>query len=310
MLNRKKIESFLSTRRILTMLIGAAIVPAICSGTVGILTLALLKGPKDIVMGVLVLTFASTSLIGVVWTVVYIRRSERLRRMERDFIDNITHELRTPLTSIRMFVDSLQSGRIKDPADIDHSLSILQSEITRFSELIERILDWQPLAFGVEHRQRHPEAIWHIVEEAIRPFTFLDRAAAPPLKVDLAPSLPMVRVELKAVVTALRNLVHNALRHGDGSLVTIKAHLSEGGVVILVSDEGPGIDPKEHSRIFEKYYRIHQAGNPGGYGLGLTIARSIIEEQGGRLDLESEEGRGATFSIYLPTSSTEEHEKR
>ncbi|MBX7115871.1 MAG: HAMP domain-containing histidine kinase [Myxococcaceae bacterium] len=255
---------------------------------------------------VLLSVFYLTLAMGVVYTGRTLYREARLSRLKTDFVSLVSHELRTPLTSIRMFIETLALGRVKDPQESQAVLDMLSKETARLSSLIEGVLDWARIESGRKSyhmEQLPPEDLVHAAVEA---FMTQRQGAAMHLKKDIEKALPTVHVDREALVGALLNLLQNAFKYtGDDKHIVIRAKRAGSKEVVLeVEDNGAGIPPRERKRVFERFYRIDNllTRSTEGSGLGLSIAQRIIIAHGGRIKVESTVGKGSTFSIHLPVA--------
>jgi signal transduction histidine kinase len=257
-----------------------------------------------VVYGVLLGLFYLTLTFGVVYTGRVLYREARLSRMKTDFVSLVSHELRTPLTSIRMFIETLALGRIKDPAQMNEVLQLLTRETERLSTLIERVLDWARIESGRKVYQRARLPVSEVVEAAVAAFRAqrLDGGAVD-LKVDVPEGLPRVDADRDAIAGALLNLLQNAYKYtGADKRIVLKAHADSRWVGLSVEDNGVGIAPRERKRIFERFYRVDSllTRKTEGSGLGLAITKRIIEDHGGRITVYSQPGKGSRFTIQLP----------
>ena len=292
-------------------------VPTFVLVSVGIVVLVLGKAKKDYVFGILILSLSLTLIAGISATFAYLRRGATLSRLQTDFVNKVSHDLRTPLTSIRMFVDTLQMGRIKDPARIQECLDVLAAETARLSAMIDRLLGWARLEAGKRSYQTERERVSDLIDAALAAFQ-TQRLSGPPVELqrEIEDGLPDVEVDLAAMSEALLNLLHNALKFtGVEKRIWVRARSVAGWVEIDVADNGPGIPQREHKRIFEKFYRspsveaLSATGDAGrvepsigGSGLGLAIVQHIVMAHGGTVVVESEPGKGATFRVSLPAA--------
>lgn len=226
----------------------------------------------------------------------------RLSRLQTDFVSNVSHELRTPLTSIRMFIETLQSGRVTDPEKVAECLEIIAVESDRLTRMIERMLSWARMEAGrrtYEFEARRPA---ELVARALAAFRATDLEEAIDVTVEAPRDLAPVLADADAIAEALLNLMSNARKYG-GAGVHIRVSAREDGnwVVFTVADDGPGIPRTERARIFEKFYRSDSllSRRTQGSGLGLAIVRAVVAAHKGRVEVESEEGRGASFSMRL-----------
>ncbi|GEJ58464.1 sensor histidine kinase [Anaeromyxobacter diazotrophicus] len=290
-------------RRVLPLMIGFVFVPAALMLSVGILILVFGSAARDYVFGTLIVALVATTIIGTAATLGVIYRESRLARLQTDFVNKVSHDLRTPLTSIRMFVETLQMGRLQDPARQAEALEIISDEVARLSDLINRLLDWARMESGRRSYKLEPCEVGVLVDQAV--------AALEPLRLhhpaevtrDVPPGLPRVRVDPAALGDALLNLLHNAYKYtGPDKKIAVSARAANGTVLLTVADNGPGIAAPDQKRIFEKFYRAKDALDRTieGSGLGLSMVKHIVKAHGGKVSVSSQPGHGAAFTIALP----------
>ncbi|MCB9678491.1 MAG: hypothetical protein H6737_25545 [Alphaproteobacteria bacterium] len=250
----------------------------------------------------------ATVMAGTVITLNSAAREIRLSRLQTDFVSNVSHELRTPLTSIRMFVETLQSGRLEDPERVKECLDLLGQETDRLSRMIERVLSWARMEAGRRTYDIETAAVPDLVAAsiaAVRSQTLMQPTED--IRVELA-EVPAVRVDSDAIVEALVNLLQNALKYTPPPReIVVRARRDGSFVGISVSDNGPGIPANDQHRVFEKFYQADTrlsspTGAQRGSGLGLSIVRAVVRGHGGRVELASEDGRGSTFTLWLPVA--------
>jgi len=287
-----------------------ALLPAALILAVGILVLVFEQRPHDIVFGVLILSFSATLGAGITFTFLYVRRATSLATLQTEFVQRVSHELRTPLTSIRMFVETLQTGKLP-PEEVKESLEVLATESGRLSMLVERLLKWASMEAGRRIYNPEPVEPAEIVEEALAAVEGQIRVAKRSGQVhvtrEIADHLPLVDVDRAAMIEAVTNVLTNALRYtGPDKELRVRAVRHDGHIEISVTDNGPGIPKHEQRYIFEKFYRAVDPARPNveGTGLGLAMVHHIVAAHGGRITVDSEEGKGATFRIALPKSET------
>ena len=224
------------------------------------------------------------------------RESEQLRSA---LLDAVTHEFRTPLTSIKAAASTLASGVQLDEDGRRDLIAVVEEEADRLNRLVGEAaemaqLDAQKVQLEFESREiRDP------INAALRELevTLRDRQVA----VTIAPELPRVRMDEQRIAEVLRHLLENAAKYSPaGSPIQISAEREGRFVRVNIADHGPGIDDFEQSLIFEKFYRGR--GNRGvqGTGMGLPIAKAIMEAHGGSIDVKSQLGAGSVFAILLP----------
>jgi len=241
--------------------------------------------------------------VGVALTARTLYREARLSRLKTDFVSLVSHELRTPLTSIRVFIETLSLGRVKDPAQVQEVLGLLTKETERLSEMIEHVLDWARIEGGHKSYHRENVSVDSVVEASVAAFRAQHHASAVDFACELAAGLPRVEVDKDAVAGALLNLMQNAFKYGgEPKRVRVRTRPESNGVAIDVEDNGTGIPTRERKRIFERFYRIDNllTRQTEGSGLGLAISKRIVEAQGGRISIKSELGHGSCFTIHLP----------
>ena len=233
------------------------------------------------------------------------RRQLRLARLKTDLVAAVSHELRTPLASMRVLVDGLLADSQLDERKTRDYLHLLASENARLTRLIENFLTFSRLERGRER----------FAFTAVSPISVVTAALAAirervpedcELTVEMAPDLPPIRADEGAAVTALINLVDNALKYTpEDKRVAVRARRTAHGVAFEVQDNGIGIPPREHRRIFKRFYRVDQrlASATSGVGLGLSIVDLIARAHGGTVSVRSTEGAGSTFTLLLPYSA-------
>ncbi|RKI04455.1 cell wall metabolism sensor histidine kinase WalK [Corallococcus sp. AB038B] len=258
------------------------------------------------VYGVLLGLFYLTLTFGVGYTARVLYREARLSRMKTDFVSLVSHELRTPLTSIRMFIETLALGRLKDPAQQQEVLDLLTKETERLSDLIERVLDWARIESGRKVYQRESLPVTDVVDAAVVAFRTQRHGDGMEFTVKVDDGLPHVDVDRVAVAGALLNLLQNAYKYSGPAhrRIALRAQRDGGHVNLSVEDNGVGIAKKDRKRIFERFYRVDNllTRKTEGSGLGLAISKRIVDAHGGRITVKSEPGQGSCFTLQLPVS--------
>ncbi|HEX8909589.1 MAG TPA: HAMP domain-containing sensor histidine kinase [Anaeromyxobacteraceae bacterium] len=290
-------------RRVLPLIIGFVLVPAALMLSVGILILVFGSAARDYVFGTLIVALVATTVIGTAATLGVLYRESRLAKLQTDFVNKVSHDLRTPLTSIRMFVETLQMGRLQDPVRQAEALDIISDEVARLSDLINRLLDWARMESGRRSYRLEPCEVGALVDEALAALEPQRLHQPAEVKRDVPPGLPRVRVDRAALGDALLNLLHNAYKYtGTDKKIVVSARAQDGAVLLTVSDNGPGITLPDQKRIFEKFYRAKDPldRNIEGSGLGLSMVKHIVKAHGGKISVSSQPGHGAAFTIALP----------
>src|SRR5512136_297917 len=250
--------------------------------TVGVLILVFGAAPRDYVFGALILTLVATTVAGSAATLMVVQREARVARLQTDFVNKVSHDLRTPLTSIRMFVETLQMGRLTDEVRRTEALSIIADETARLSTLINRLLDWARMESGRRRFDLERQPLLPIVEDALAAFE---------LQRQLPADLPDVVADREALSGALLDLLFNAHKYtGPDKRITVSAARAGPAVVITVADNGPGISVSDQKRIFDKFYRARDPlqRTIEGSGLGLAMVKHIVGAHGGKVAVASE----------------------
>ncbi len=292
-------------RRVYPLIIGFVIVPAGFMLTVGILILVFGSAARDYLFGGLILGLVVTTVIGAAATLAVLYREAKVARLQSDFVNKVSHDLRTPLTSIRMFVETMQMGRLPEPARQQEALGIIAEETRRLSALINRLLDWARMESGKRKYRREPVAVGALLDDALAALEPVLLQAPAEVVRSEEPGLPPVLADREAMVDALVNLLHNAHKYtGERKRIEIAAVRRGPMVEIRVADNGPGVPGPEQKRIFEKFYRAKDPLDRSieGSGLGLSMVKHVVEAHGGRVSVSSVPGQGATFAISLPAA--------
>jgi two-component system phosphate regulon sensor histidine kinase PhoR len=239
--------------------------------------------------------------------VIVLNDITRLRKMEhiqRDFVADVSHELRTPITSILGFAETLRYGTVESNEEKDHFLDIICRQSNRLQAIVEDLLALSSIEDEaekgeIELRTGHVAAV-------IRGAVQGCQAAAEHKQVQLEISCPerlQTLMNLQLLQQAVMNLIGNAIKFSEPeSRVEIVGRETEEGIAIEVRDQGPGIAPEHHARLFERFYRVDKGRSRrlGGTGLGLAIVKHIALAHRGRVGVNSEYGKGSTFFIVLP----------
>jgi two-component system, OmpR family, sensor histidine kinase KdpD len=229
------------------------------------------------------------------------RQGERLKSA---LLDSIAHDFRTPLTSIKAAVTNLLAMPRTDPKQIQELLSIINEECDRLNHLVEEATEMAKLEAGEFELKLEPVPVEEVINQA------LDQLKKPlgdrKIQVRVAPDLPPVYADANRAQEVLVQLIDNAnLYSGKEEPITISAELAGDCVTTSVADRGPGIDPFEQSLIFDKFYRGRdQRYLVRGTGMGLPIAKAIIEAHRGSISVTSQLGHGSVFSFTLPVATT------
>ena len=241
---------------------------------------------------------------GVVYTFRDLTDERRLDEEKSDFIATISHELRTPMAAVYGAARTLLRRDIELPPEQRQKLlEMIATQSARLTQITEEVLLATRIDGGDLRVEREPVDVVELVRstvEAMKPQ--LEPAA---VDVEVGAAAGEAAGDRDRIEQVLVNLVDNAVKYGDGRRVVVAVDGSTSGVQISVSDTGPGIPPGDLERIFDKFYRgdPNLTTAPSGTGLGLYIARELVERMGGRIDVRSEAGEGTTFVVELPRPS-------
>ncbi len=237
------------------------------------------------------------------WSIVSNLRHElRLARQQTDFVSNVSHELKTPLTSIRMFSELLAEGRVHDEAKRASYLHIIAAEAARLTRLINNVLDFAALDRGGRYALRECDARG-VVREALNAYVPHLEESGFSVETELPDEPLLVRGDEDALAQVVVNLLSNAEKYSEATKqIRVEAGHAGGGVEIRVLDRGPGIPAGCEEKIFEKFFRAHDALDSGapGSGLGLTLARQIARAHRGDLFYSRRAGGGSCFILRIP----------
>jgi len=227
---------------------------------------------------------------------------ERAEKLRQNMVADVAHEIRTPLSNIRGYLEALRDGVIKPDAKAIRSL---YEEASLLSRLVDDLQELSLAEAGELKLARRAEDIGELIRQAVAAVEAQEKAKGLSLAVELPDRLPPVNIDSRRIGEVLRNLLENAVAHtGKGDTITVTARQLDKLVEISVTDSGEGIPAKELPNIFERFYRVDKsrARATGGSGLGLTIARRLVEAHGGRIEVQSEPGKGSRFAFTVPVA--------
>jgi signal transduction histidine kinase len=228
-------------------------------------------------------------------------RETRTNRLRADFVSGVSHELKTPITLIRLYGDTLLERPGLGASERNDFYRIIVRESERLTRLVNQVLTFSRVERGAE---RYNLEVGDLAPPILRLMDdyseYIERAGFT-LRRELAESTPPVRFDATAVLQAVSNLLDNAVKYsGESRGITARLGSQDGTVVFEVEDRGCGIPEVERHKIFDRFYRVANGSGKGGYGLGLFLVRHIMQAHGGRVEVESEPGRGSTFRLVFP----------
>ncbi len=224
-----------------------------------------------------------------------------LQTTRRELIGNISHEFRTPLAGIKAMVETLRSGAVDDKEAAVDFLARIDEEVDRLAQLVAELTELSRIETGKAELKLDAVDINALIAEVINQLSPQAERQRLSVKTELAPDLPAVRADAGRVKQVIINLAHNAIKFtpSQGS-ITISSRFDDKSVTVAVSDTGAGISRSDLPHIFERFYKTDRARSRGGTGMGLAIAKHVVEAHGGSIRAESREGKGTTLSFMLP----------
>ncbi|WP_165367849.1 MtrAB system histidine kinase MtrB, partial [Phytoactinopolyspora endophytica] len=227
---------------------------------------------------------------------------EELSRMQQQFVSDVSHELRTPLTTVRMAADVLHESREDFDPVVQRSAELLQAQLDRFEALLNDLLEISRFDAGAAVLSEEGHDIRDLVHGVVDAAEPLAERKGSRIVVDV-PSYPCVaEIDSRRIERVLRNLVVNAVEHGEGNDVIVRVAIDDNAVAVTVRDYGVGLKPGESSLVFHRFWRADRARarTTGGTGLGLSISLEDARLHGGWLQAWGEPGEGSQFRLTLP----------
>jgi signal transduction histidine kinase len=259
--------------------------------------------------GVLLLLGLSMGLL-----VLVAERARALAKRQMEFVAGVSHELRTPLAVIQSAGFNLARGVVGDARRVQQYGTTIQTEGRRLSDMIEQMLSFAGIQSGRKHYEFQPTQMSEIIDRSLAEYAAALDEAGWQVERQIEERLPPVLADAQALESALKNLVHNALKYAaEGRWLRLSARLARNGkkpeVEVTVEDRGPGIDPEDVAHIFDPFYRGQKvvASSIPGAGLGLSLLQRHVQAHGGRVTVKTRPGEGTAFTLHLPARSTSEN---
>lgn len=250
---------------------------------------------------------AGNKRLGTLLVIRDLTELKRLERVQRDFVANVSHELRTPIASLRSLAEAMLMGGKDDPEVMERFLNAISNEAERVGKLLEDLLELARIDSGRRERRFEPVNLDDILAQVLERFEKLAERKGLTVKKQVTDDL-VTLTDPNALAQILSNLIDNAIKYtmqGEISVSVEQVEAVDGDwVAIHIRDTGIGIPPEHLPRIFERFYRVDKARSrqQGGFGLGLSIAKKLTELIGGKITVQSEVGKGSTFTVWLPLS--------
>ncbi|MFC2044438.1 sensor histidine kinase [Chloroflexota bacterium] len=227
---------------------------------------------------------------------------ERAEGLRRNMVADVAHELRTPLSNIRGYLEAIRDGVIKPDAD---TILSIDEEATLLSRLVDDLKELTLAEAGELELARHMDDIISVIKQAVAARQIQAGTKGVLISTNLPDDLPQVDIDSQRISQVLCNLLENAIAHtGNGGNIMVAAEKQNDWVKISVTDTGEGIPVEDLPYIFERFYRVDKSRSraTGGSGLGLTIAKRLVEAHNGKIEVQSELRRGSCFAFTLPLS--------
>lgn len=253
------------------------------------------------IYGIAIILLIGGMILGVFLIIRDINRERYLSKLRSEFVSNVTHELKTPLTSIYMFAESILLGRVKTESDQKEYLGIILKETERLKRLINNILDFSRGEKGRLDYNFSYVNVSELVESSISNLDYWIEEEKFTIRTSLEENV-YGHIDPDALKQAVINLLSNAIKYSqDKKEIHVNLHVQDGLIFIEVADKGIGIPEEEIRNIFQKFYRVEsrETMENSGTGLGLTLVKEIVEAHKGRIKVDSEIGKGSTFTIIL-----------
>jgi len=249
-------------------------------------------------------TTASAAILAfAALAVVTVSRQIELRELRSTAVATVAHELRTPLASMRLLVDTLREGRYRNEAQLHEYLALLGQETERLSRLAEEFLTFSRLERGALRLDVQAIAPGEVIARALASLQVRLQAPGCEFTLDAPRDLPLISADRDALATVLTNLMDNALKYtGAEKRLTLRARIGGESVTFEVEDNGVGIPTGERRAIFKPFHQADAklSRRREGIGLGLSIVQRLVPALHGRIEVESEPGRGSIFRVAIP----------
>lgn len=260
-------------------------------------------GARDVLMHCTPLVDEAGAVEGAVLLLSDVTERRRVEEAQRRFVSDASHEMRTPIAALKGMLELLEDGAKEVPEVRDDFIRTMAAETERLGRLVTDLLTLAQLDAGSLKLERGPVSVAEIMGDAARVMQPLAEKAGVRVSVENHAGEARVDADRDRILQVLIGFTDNALKHsGGGGTIHLRASLAGGTVRLEVADEGEGIASEEVARVFERFYRSDSARAGGGAGLGLAIAKEIVEAHGASIEVASTPGEGTAFSFALPAA--------
>ena len=247
--------------------------------------------------------------LGVFFVARAAAREVRVAELKSNFVSSVSHDLKTPLALIQLFAETLELGRLKNTDRAQEYYRIINSEARKLTRLINNLLDFSKIEAGLRSYTRKPVNLTELTRGVLESLDSQFRHNQFTVSSRFDNDVPVL-IDPEAAVQALENLISNAMKYSpEHREIVVEVDRAGGYGVVRVTDRGIGVSPRLQRKIFRKFYRIQtDAGSgPQGTGLGLAIVDHVMRGHDGFVRVESEPGRGSTFTLHFPLDAGETH---
>jgi len=259
-----------------------------------------LAGQSNLILFILFMLAAGVSVIAF----IQFKKESQLTRMRSDFVSSVSHELRTPVTQIRMFSETLLNGRIHNQNETQQSLQIIEKESRRLTLLISNILDFSKKEKSTFSASPDIIRIDKVIRNTVKAFKPLADSASNRIELNIEPVTAFM--DPAGFRQILINVLDNAVKYGPiNQTIRIKLYKFEGTIILSITDEGPGIPKKNHSKVWEPYWRYTEPynNNVTGSGIGLAIVKEYLDQMDGTAEIRNLPEKGTEFLLQFPVNT-------
>jgi signal transduction histidine kinase len=252
---------------------------------------------------------AGVMALGVFFVARAATREVRLAELKSNFVSSVSHDLKTPLALIQLFAETLELGRLKNTDRANEYYRIINSEARKLTRLINNLLDFSKIEAGLRLYKREPVNLAELTRGVLDSLQSQFQHNQFSVTTDLDTDVPVL-LDREAAVQALENLLSNAMKYSpEHHDIVVEVDREDGFGVVRVRDRGIGIPMRLQRKIFRKFFRVQSDGGsaPHGTGLGLAIVDHVMRGHGGFVRVDSEPGRGSTFTLHFPLDAGESH---
>lgn len=257
------------------------------------------------------LVFTAAIIFTFARTLSYTLQQKRISDIKTDFINNMTHEFKTPIATINLAIDALKNPKvINDPSRIEHYSKVIKQENNRMNLQVESVLRMALMDKKELELNFQKATISELLDDCVSHIELSLESKGGHVEKSYHDNLTELEVDLNHLSNCVINILDNAVKYSiEAPAIKVVTELTRQNLIIIISDKGLGMSKEEQKHIFDRFFRVSSGNihNIKGHGLGLSYARGIIEAHGGKIDVESEKGKGSKFYIYLPLTMETKH---